>query len=178
MIQEFVQAVNDAIDRKIANIHTAVPGKIVSYDADKGVAAVLPMMKFKKPDGTMIDYPQISGVPMVLPQALGQDAIIAYPIKSGDGCLLIFAEQSIDYWMYGQQTETDLKFDLTNAICIPGLFSKVNGVIKEACANNSIIIDVKGTRISVKDGEVSIKASSVTINGDLKVTGKVETGEK
>ncbi len=166
MMQEFVQAIYNAIDKKIGEVHTCVPGKIVSFDASTGLATVLPTMQFKRPDGTRMDYPQISGVPVVIPQASGQNAVIAYPVKAGDGCLVLFSEQSIDYWMYGQQTDTDLKFDLTNAICIPGLFPKVNGALSDACKLDAVIIKNGTASISLKNG-------GITVNGNLTVNGKI-----
>ena len=75
--------------------------------------------------------------------------------------------------MYGQETDTDLAFDLTNAICIPGLFVKPNPVVKDACDNNAIIVDVKGTRITVKKDLVQIDSKKVKINGDIEVDGSI-----
>lgn len=173
MLQEFVQEINNVIKNNIRGIHTAVPGKIVSFDPATCLATVLPDMKFKKPDGNTMAYPQITGVPVVFFQTMNQQATVAFPIKAGDGCLIIVSEQSIDYWMYGQETDTDLAFDLTNAICIPGLFVKPNQIIKEACDNNAIIIDDKETRITVKKNLVQIDSKKVKINGDIEVDGSI-----
>lgn len=133
-------------------------------------------MKFKKPDGTTIDYPHITGVPVVIPQAMGQGATIAFPIKTGDGCLIVVAEQSIDFWLYGQETDTDLDFDLSNSICIPGLFPYANPVLADACNSNSVIVDVRGTRLSVHSGMVEIIGNlsvrgSITAGGDVTGSG-------
>lgn len=177
MMQEFVQAVKDEIDKKIAEMHTCVPGKIISFDPASGLATVLPTMQFKKPNREKIDYPQIAGVPVVIPQSSGQDAVIAYPVKEGDGCLIIFSEQSIDYWMYGQQTDTDLKFDLTNAICIPGLFPTLNPELKNACTEDSLIIKKGPAYIKLKDGELEIMGN-VLLAGNLTVTGDVTASGK
>lgn len=173
MMQEFVEAVKKTIKKEIAEIHTAIPGKIVSYDSSTGLATVLPTMKFKKPDGTMINYPQITGVPVLFQQGAGQGVTMAFPVKAGDGCLIIVAEQSIDYWMYGQETETDLLFDLTNAICIPGLFTKANKVVAEACEDNALILDAESTKIKVSKKSVSITAPTVTVSGNLQVSGNI-----
>ena len=90
---------------------------------------------------------------------------MAFPVKPGDGCLIIIAEQSIDYWLYGQETETDLAFDLTNAICIPGLFAKANSVVKAACDQNAVIADVSGTRLTIKkDGLIQADCKKFVIN--------------
>ena len=175
MIQEFVQQVTDTIKGIANTMHTAIPGEIDSFDPAKCLAVVKPAMKFKKPDGTMIDYPKISGVPVVFPQSYGQKATIAYPVKPGDGCLIIVAEQSIDYWMYGQETGTDLRFDLTNAICIPGIFNKPNALLTEACNKNAIIADLSGTKVTIQSGKVTVDAALVEINGNVKVNGRVDS---
>lgn len=175
MMQEFVQEVVGTVKDCLVGVHTSIPGTIVSFDPADGLATVAPSMKFKKPDGTAVDYPQITGVPVVFQQGMGQEATIAFPVKAGDGCLIIVAEQSIDYWLFGQETDTDLPFDLTNSICIPGLFSKANAVVQAACENNSVIVDVSGTKISVKSGAVQIDAATVKINGNVTINGDLTT---
>lgn len=184
MLQEFIEETKKTAQEEVNNIHTVVPGEIVSFDASKCLATVQPKMKFRQKNGETIDYPEIGEVPVVFLQTMKQEATIAMPIKAGDGCLIVFSEQSLDYWQHGQETDTDLKFDLTNAICIPGLFSKENSIIKEACDNNAIIVDVKGTRITVKKDNVEIesknvkiKSEKVDIEGDISVTGKLSTTE-
>ena len=172
MMQEFVQAIYDAIDKKTAEMHTCVPGKITAFDSATGLASVLPTMQFKKPNGERIDYPQITGVPVVIPQSAGQSAAIAYPVKAGDGCLIIFSEQSLDYWMYGQKTDTDLKFDLTNAICIPGLFPKVTPALAEACKTDSVIIKNGSASVRLKGGGITL-VGGVTVVGNLSVQGSI-----
>jgi len=195
MLQEFVQSVTDTIQKELKGVHTVLPGTIVAFDPAKMVATVLPKAIFKKPNGEVLNYPQTTGVPVVIPQGAAQQATIAYPIKAGDSCLILYAEQSLDYWMYGQMTSTELKFDLTNAICIPGLFTTPNEAVKKACAENAVVVDAKGTRVIVKQDNVeieaknvtiksekatieskdtSIKAETVKIDGDLEVTGSVK----
>lgn len=100
MMQEFVQQISDTVKRGIRGIHTAMPGKVLAFDPAKCIATVQPAMKFKKPDGKTMDFPQITGVPVVFPQGAGQNAVVAFPVKAGDGCLIVVAEQSLDYWQY------------------------------------------------------------------------------
>lgn len=82
MMQEFVQEVTETVKDTLKGVHTALPGSIVSFDPGTGLATVLPTMKFKKPDGTTVDFPQVTGVPVVFPQSMGQQATIAYPVKA------------------------------------------------------------------------------------------------
>lgn len=171
MMQEFVQEVTDTVKDTLKGVHTAIPGSIVSFDPGTGLATVLPTMKFKKPDGTTVDFPQVTGVPVVFPQSMGQQATIAYPVKAGDGCLILFSEQALDQFLYDRDTGTDLKFDLSNAVAIVGLFAKGNSVMAEATNSNAVIVDVQGTRVKVQSGLVQIDAATVTINGNVTVNG-------
>lgn len=178
MLQEFIESLKNMMTAKINEIHTAIPGKIVSFDTKTGLATVLPTMKFRMKDGSTVAYPQITGVPVVFPQGLGQQATIAFPVKPNDSCLIIVAEHSIEYWLYGQETDTDLSFDLTDAFCIPGLFPAANKVVAEACEQNAVIVDVKGTRAVIRKDSVSVTAQNVVIEGDLRVNGSISaTGE-
>lgn len=178
MLHGFAQQVDDTIQGKINAIHTIIPGEIVSFDAAQCIATVKPAMKYMKPDRSKIDYPEVSGVPVLFPQAYGQKATLAFPVKPGDGCLILCAEQSLDYWQYGNETETDLRFDLTNSVCIVGLFRKGNSVMTEATNGNKMILDLSGTRIELDGSGVTINkktniGGNVTINGNLQVNGTI-----
>lgn len=159
----------------LAQVHTCVPGKVVSFDPGACQATVLPDMKIKKPNGEMLEYPQITGVPVVFPQASAQGATIAYPIKAGDGCLILFSEQALDQFLYERDTGTDLRFDLSNALAIVGLFAKGNSVMADACSSGAIIVDVNGTRVTVKSGLVQIDTAEVKINGNVTINGNLTT---
>lgn len=169
MMQEFVQSVKDTAKKATEEMHTAVPATIVSYDADSGLAVVQPQARFKKPDGNTLSYPTINGVPVAFPQSQGVS--IAFPIKAGDGCLLVFSETALDYWLYGKETSTDLKFDLSNAIAIPNISTAGNDAMMEACAEDAVVLSAGETRVKVK-------SDGVYITGNLKVDGKIEaTGD-
>ena len=173
MLQQFVDEVNNSIEDRVRNMHTVIPGKIVEYDPGTGLATVEPVMKMRKPDGNMIPYPRITGVPVMFCQTFGQNATVATPVKPDDGCLILVSEQSIDYWMYGHDTDTDLAFDITNAICIMGLFVPPNPIMQIACDEEAIVLDLKGTRVRIKDGEIIIDAKHVQLNGRMDATGDV-----
>lgn len=172
---EFVEQIKQTMAAGLDQVHTCTPGKIVSFDPATCQATVLPAMKIKKPDGKMLDYPQITGVPVLFPQSSAQGVTIAYPVKAGDGCLILFAEQALDQFLYQRDTGTDLKFDLTNAVAIVGLFAQGNSVMAEATSSNAVILDAKGTRVKVQGGLVQIDAAAVKINGNVTITGDLTT---
>lgn len=165
MLQEFVQAVNDAVRRGIGTMHTAIPGRILNFDAKTGRADVLPVAIYRMPDGTLLNYPKITDVPVMFPG--NGKAGIYFPLEEGDDCLLIFAEKSLEYWTTGQITDTELDFDLTNAICIPGLMQNGNKSLVDAYDSNSLILNVNGTTVTLKDGLLSLVAPKIKMEGVL-----------
>lgn len=156
MKQEFVQAVEDTIHNVMQEMHTAMPGKIISYDA--GTVSVQPALKYKTPDGKKMDYPVLSNVPVVI--SCGGGSAAAFPIKPGDDCLIIIAEQAIDGWIADADDDTELKYDLTNAICIPGLCKTSVEAQEEANTRGTIVIRCP-------------PGAAVTVRGDLKVYGNI-----
>ena len=163
MLPEFTEAIRKNITHMINGVHTAFPGRIEKYDPEKNLANVQPVMKYKKPNGDIIDYPLLTGVPVWFPQTFGQKATIVYPIKQGDECLVICAERPIDYWLLGKETKTDLMFDLTEAVCIPGLFAKPNVLAKKAVEDEAIIAQLEDTYIEIKKDDIRLD-SQKTIN--------------
>lgn len=170
MMQEFVQSVKDTAQEAVNNIHTCVPASVVSFDPGTGMAVVQPKAKYKKPDGETMDYPQVSGVPVVFPQSA--NVTIAFPVKAGDDCLLVFAETAIDYWLYGQETDTDLKFDLSSGIAIPSLKTTGNSAMEKACEEDAVVLQSGSVTLTVKSGEVVIDGN-LTVNGRIEATGDV-----
>lgn len=171
MLQELTEQIGRTIEEFLSGVHTAIPGEITEFDPVTCTASVLPKGQFKSPDGRFFDYPAISEVPVVLLQGGGQDASIVFPIKAGDGCLLIICEQGLDYWLYGGKLESDLKHDLTNAIAIPGLFNKPNKAVKEAIEKDEILIK-RG------NNQIALSQSGIVIRGDLTVEGNILSTEQ
>lgn len=171
MLQEFVAQVGKAARAAVEGMHTAVPGEITAYDAVTGLARVRPKAKFVKPDGSTMDYPEITDVPVVFPQS--QHAAIAWPIKKGDGCLIVFAEKALDYWRYGQETDTQLSFDLSSAIAIPGLKPEGNPVMQTACEEDAVVVTAGGVTLKVQESGVTIRGN-LTVQGEIAASGDVK----
>lgn len=202
MMQEFVQQIENTVREATYDMHTALPGTISEFDPISGMATIKPEGSVAMKNGKRLKYPSIVKVPVVFPQAGGQEAVIAYPVKPGDGCLIIVCENDLKPWIsHGKETESDMKFDLTNAVCIPGLFSEGNEAMQKAAEENAIIlknkdmelqlkademrIEYKQNRIRLQDGEINLECdgkrlavtrSRVEIEGDLYVNGSIEGG--
>lgn len=173
MTQDFVDALGGVIDDKIAELHTALPAEIVEFNQDTLTVDVVPKAKMTLSSGQSFEYPRINDVPILFPCGMGKDAVIVYPVKKGDGCLLIFSEQSLDYWQSSGVMSSEMKFSLTSAIAIPGLFAKPAADIGEAVMTDSIIIRNGTNKIGISKSKITIKGDidlegNLTINGELK----------
>ncbi len=202
MMQEFVQQIENTTRESIYGIHTALPGTISAFDPATGMATIRPEGTVAMKNGKRLKYPSVVKVPVIFPRAGGQDTVIAFPVKPGDGCLVIICENDLKPWMsHGKETESDMKFDLTNAVCIPGLFSEGNEAAQKAVEENAVIIKnkememmIKEDRFQVKheqnrlqmgtDGvnikcggkSLSVRDSRIEIEGDLYVSGSIVEG--
>lgn len=170
MLQEFVEQVEKAARSVMEEMHTAIPGKITAFNAETGFATVKPYGTYTTDAGRKMTYPTVTEVPVIIPQSPMNDIYIAFPITSGMDCLLIVSEQELDAWIGGGESENDIRFDLTSAIAIPGLFNKGSAVLKEACGKKSLILKNGNTKLSVNK-------DNVEIIGNLIVSGDVKAGD-
>jgi hypothetical protein len=142
-----------------------LPGTIVSYDFTKQKAEIQPTLKKSYLDGTTLDLPILSNVPVIFPRASG--ASLTFPVVQGDTCLLLFIERSTDLWksVGGNVAPNDpRKFDLSDAVAIMGLFPFTEDSLAEN--NSDVLLTYKNSSIRIKE------------NGDIQIdtAGKVAIG--
>lgn len=161
MKESITDAINMMMDYRFDMIHTCLPGKILSYDEKERIANVEPLVSLKTSKEIDIKYQSIGNVPVVFPS--GKVFSLRWDVSPGDGCLIVFSEAGIGNFLNSTEniqvsTDDSTRFSLTDAICIPGLFS-----IHQARAlskNNEIYID--------KSGIISIKGKEIDLNGNTK----------
>lgn len=144
MRSEMTQAIMDAIKSALADTGVALPGTITAYDSVTGRVSIKPFGSIKKPDGTIMEYPIITGVPICQPEN------IATPALPGITCLLVICDIDISGWLEGKSGTAALQHSLSNAVCIPGL-----------------------RRTSVSAQNQANSRNCVCISGDLYVDGSV-----
>lgn len=163
------------------NLNTCTIGRIESYDPDKRRARVTPVISKKYANGEVSQYQPIEDIPVMFLQTT--KATIKIPVKKGDFVLLLFTQRPIDNWKYkGGIVEPDdtRKFDITDAIAIPGILPfNISGV--DSGDNEDIeIIHEKANIILKSSGEmllendncsIEVGTSLVKINGDNLTVG-------
>lgn len=166
---------------QMEGVHTCLPGIFVSYEGHATRRArVQPAVRLELGTGPILEIPPIDGVPVVFPSS--SDASILFPIKAGDGCLILFSEAGIGNYLAGRGKVTDpddqSRFSLTDAIAIPGLFPW-RAVPKTNAPDNALWVGYKGASLTLfgetmkledsKGNKIESKGSTLTLNGNLEV---------
>ncbi len=127
------QVITDAMEQRLTEVHTAMPGSIVSYDSAKQLAVVQPSIMRKYKTGEIISFPVIYNVPVAFPRS--GKAFLSLPLKAGDSVLLIFSERSLDIWLSGGGTvdpQDVRKHHISDAIAYPGIYPANNPFVGHA----------------------------------------------
>lgn len=171
-------AIGQAIRSTLNNIHTALPAIITKYDPTGPKAEVKPQIKKIYTDNTVIALPAIVSVPVVFPRT--SRFRLSFPLEEGDGVLLVFSERSLETWLArGEDVAPQdvRKFDLSDAIAIPGLWAFGKGMIIDSgeeleLALDNVKITTDGTDFIITNGTAIIKSDGGTVdvnNGNLTV---------
>ncbi len=164
MNEQWEDAIGAVVNVMLSGIHTCLPGKIESYDHAKKKASVKPLIRKKYADGTVIPLPVIVNVPVVWMQ--GGGAVFTFPLKKGDGVLLLFAERNIDRWLSeggDVEPKDSRKFHLSDCIAIPGLDDFKTG--ENPDNNDDVTLKYLGGKVVIhNDGQVNINDGNLTVD--------------
>ncbi len=100
----FPETIRNAIDSRLVDVHTMLPGKVKAYYPSKGTVDVTLTVKQprRQPDGTTkaVELPTLFNVPLAFPRcALAWDT---WPVAEDDAVLVHFAERELGDWVQGQ----------------------------------------------------------------------------
>lgn len=110
-------------------LHTALPGRVESYDAATQTADVRPMVRRALPNvaggTTPEDMPIVRSVPVVWPRV--GDWFLHMPLAPGDSVLLVCLERDPARWVRTGDISDPIdhrQHHLAHAVAIPGLFPR------------------------------------------------------
>ena len=170
---EFKDAIKKWIQKGAENVHVSMIGKIESYDPSTNRASITPVGSFTAPDWQEIPYPTIHNVPLQYPCGNGGKSGCTFPVKTGDTCIIIFADRQIENFLSGEKSDDMRNHSLNDAYAIPTLFSASVPTLKsnsdDVCLfnNGSLAVLNEGTfKITLADGTTATFGG-----GDLVVNG-------
>lgn len=177
LVDELVDFVQNAIEGRLVDVHTAMPGEIYSYNAATQTAQVQPCIKrVYIQDSKAVPLPIVSNVPVVFPSADAGTAILTFPVKKGDPCLLIFSERALEQWYQkgGVVDPQDTrKFALSDAYCLMGGLPKPKK--SSRATTNSVRLEYKDAKIELfPDGRITMGDGSAKL--EITSAGKVKFG--
>lgn len=160
-MQDFNQEIYDALSEMMTarmeeGVHTSAPAKVGKVE-NNNTAELTPELSVTTDDGTEIQYPKISGTTILMPCGKGGEVGFAFPVVQGDGCIALFGEGS-----------SGSKFDLANAMLLPGLFMEAGKQVKEAGNQEAAIMFAGDSTIVVKKDEIVITrgGAKITVKND------------
>jgi len=164
----------EAIEGKLLNVHTALPGRVDKYYVENQSADIKPLMHIKFAlgrDSAQVDIPTITRASVVWPAVNNSNTYIHLPLKPGDLGILIFCERALDQYL-ASVPEVDYPFfvdpavysyprhhDVNDAWFIPGglPFAKALQDVSE----DDIVIRHNDFKINIKpDGKITIDNGS------------------
>lgn len=167
------QVLNSGLLGFEAQIHTALPAKVLKFNAGDNTVQVELMINELKRDGASVVLPPLDDVPVQFFR--GGDFVITTPIKAGDHGLCVFAERCIDGWFASASKNEPLDFrlhDYSDGFFLTG-FSPRPEAVKD--------VDLDGVCMRTLDKGTYIKltSSKILIKGDIEQVGDyTQTGNK
>lgn len=160
-----VESVRAALDGRQAEIWTALPGIIQSFDPAAMTVVVQPAVAGRVTDEvgrtSSVNMPLLPDVPVVFPG--GGGFTLTFPVAAGDECLVVFASRCIDAWWQsggiGEPMEPRMH-DLSDGFALVGVRSQARSL--------SPAVHTGNMQLRADDGETVVE---LTPGKDVIVTG-------
>lgn len=159
------------------SLRVACPGIIQAFDIESQTATVRLCIRESITNDIgashWVEIPPLLDLPILIPRAGGY--MMTLPIKTGDECLVVFSDMCIDGWFVhgGVQNQMEKRrHDLSDGICIPGIWSQPNRVKDYSTTScqirneeGSSYIELSGDDVNiVAKGNINLSAASVKSN--------------
>ena len=153
--------VNMSAERERIDIHTALPGRVVSFNPAENTVSVELMINQVMDDGSGSEITVLADVPVQWPR--GGGFVITFPIAPGDEGQVIFNERCIDGWWASGEKSVPLDFrlhDYSDATFIAGISSRPK-VIRD--------VFMQGASLQTEDGSTYIRLTPgiIYVKGDI-----------
>lgn len=154
-----LEAMASVLDGRQTRIWTALPGYVVSFNAEAMTAVVQPTIQGRV---TQIDtntgaattsfqnLPTLLDCPVQFPA--GGGCSLTFPVKPGDECLVVFASRCIDGWWYlgGVQPPMEARMhDLSDGFVLLGFRSKPRALSSVSTTSAQLRSDDGSTYVEI-----------------------------
>lgn len=172
------EALRKAMDGRISSVWTALPGIVAKVDLSAMTVSIQPAIQgqIQKSDGSFeyVNLPLLVDVPIVFPRAGG--FILTLPVAVGDEVLVVFASRCIDSWWQNGGVGIPMEYrmhDLSDGFAIPGPTSQPKKISAISSSAAQLRNEAGTIFLEINATGVKLKAATVTVEGNLTVTGTV-----
>jgi len=159
------------LESRIKELHTCLPGIIVSYDPAKQTAEVQPAIRRIFTGTGAVNLPLCVDVPVAFPG--GGDFYLTFPVEPGDECILLFSERAIDNWYSAGDVQDPAEYrlhDLSDGLAMVGLNSQPRKL-------SNVQTDGAELRNRARTKFIKLLDTGIVIQGDITHTGNLtQTG--
>lgn len=175
------EVILEAIESRLIDVHTSLPGRIESYDETTQTADIKIELKRMVEDEdskfTTEELPKLPNVPICFPRSAS--FFISFPLASDDKVMVFFSESSLDQYRSKGSLTTPAdgrRLSLTGAFAIPCNITNDEQLVEPHGTHMMIGCD-EGQKITVKEGgTVEVSDNSVgTADDFVAMAGKVTT---
>jgi len=162
------------IEGRLKDLHTCLPGIIVSFDPVTQTASVQPAVQRVFTDRGAVNLPVCVDVPVAFPG--GGDFWLTFPVKHGDECILLFSERAIDYWHVNGGTQLPAEYrlhDLSDGLAQVGLNSQPKRLSDLQMDGAELRTRDRGTYLRLTNGTIYLHGNVVQTGGSITSNGKV-----
>jgi hypothetical protein len=147
--------VDMVIKRAVGRVRTAIPGKVLAYDAATQTATVQPSVRVWRVDEeeelTATLPTSVSNCPVLFPA--GGGVSITWPLVEGDVVTLLVADRSIDEWMATAGSDVEprsvRRFAAADTLVLPGLRPSKDPLA--SASTDGLQIATDGAQLRMKD---------------------------
>ncbi|CAB4149468.1 hypothetical protein UFOVP558_1, partial [uncultured Caudovirales phage] len=181
LLNDSEEALRLAFDGRLATLWTAMPGIVTAVDLATMTLSIQPAIQGQIEDESgkiqSVNLPLLIHVPIQYPMAGG--FAMTFPVAVDDEVLVIWASRCIDAWWQsgGIQRPIEARMhDISDGFAILGVCSQPNVVPGISATSAQLRLKDGTAYLELKpDGKIKMKSPEVEIEGDLKITGSVES---
>jgi Phage protein Gp138 N-terminal domain len=172
------EAMRAALLGQQAEIWTALPGVLQSFNPTKQTAVVQPSIKARVQRQTgefeWVTLPLLLDCPVQFPG--GGGLVLTLPMAEGDEVLVVFASRCIDSWWQsgGVQVQAELRMhDLSDGFCLPGFSSVPRAIPNVSTTALELRNLARTTRVTLRDtGVIDVVAPTINLTGVVVINGQ------
>jgi len=161
-----------AMGQTVMDLHTVLPGVVETYSPTTRRARVIPAISLLLDDGSLVDRPPVTDVPVIFPSGGGLSLV--YPLSAGDPVLLVFSQRGLDGWKGNSRPgppPASAPLSLSDAIALAGFgslattpASLTGASLQTDDGQTSVVVEPTGEiNIIAGAGPVTIRATQINL---------------